>query len=272
MKHAFSIAIGSLVVLVVSTSTISAQGESSHARRRSAAPALGGKWSVMVSLNVANDTPIVTAALRADAPVRGWLQTAIPTLIVRCQTPHDHDETVLLSTKGLAVQPGLDVYIVTGMPASVDHSSEGAHTISVRFDADPAEHWGTVESTDAEALFIAPLYAAQMVGKLAHSRRLLVEFTPLNAPPAIIAFDARGFKTHAARVLAACPRVDRTKGRYPPGVEPLTGPAELLIGRYTETIRSGFGVLKAGHRPKRSAVRARAVRARHVRRRAASRA
>ena len=173
--------------------------------------------------------------------------------------------------KGLPIQPGLDVYIVTGMAAS-DDRGDGTHTISVRFDSDPAEHWGTVESTDTEALFIAPLYATQMVGKLTHSRRLLVEFTPLNAPPAMIAFDTRGFKTHAARVLAACPTVDRTKGRYPLGVEPLTGPSEPLIGRYTDTIRSGLRALKAGHRPKRSAVRLRAARSRHVRRRAADRA
>ena len=272
MKHALSIVVGSLVLLMVSASTLSADvKKASLTRPRLPAPAVGGKWSVMVSLNIANDSPIITAALGADAPVKGWLQTAIPQLVVRCQTPPPRDETVLLSTKGLPVQPGLDVYIDTRMPASVD-GSNGLHTISVRFDSNPVEQWGTVESTDTEALFIAPFYAMQMVGKLTHSQRLLVEFTPSNAPPAIIAFDTRGFKAHAARVLAACPQVDRSRGRYPPAVEPLTGPTEPLIGRYTGTLRSGLGVLKAGHRPKRSAVRMRAARSRHVKRRAASRA
>ena len=271
MKHAPSIVIGGLVLLMVSASPISAQVKSLHTRQRVPVQAVGGKWSVMVSLNVSNDTPIVTAALGADAPIRGWLQTAVPTLVVRCQTPRDQDETVLLSTKGIPVQPGLDVYIVMGGAAIVNHS-DGVHTLSVRFDSDPVEQWGTVGSTDNDALFVAPVYARQMVGRLTHSRRLLVELTPLNAPPAIIAFDTLGFKAHAARVLAACPRGDRIRGRYPPGVEPLTGPTEPLIGRYTGTLRSGLGVLKAGHRPKRSAGRLRSARSRHVRHRAASRA
>ncbi len=157
------------------------------------------------------------------------------------------------------------------MPASVDHRA-GTHLISVRFDADPVEHWGTVESTDAEALFVAPFYARQMIGKLTHSRRLVVEFTPLNAPPATVSFDTRGFKIHAARVLAACPAVDRTKGRFPLGVEPLGSPTEPLIGRSTETSRSGLAALKVGHRAKRSAVKLRAARSRHVGRRTVKRA
>jgi hypothetical protein len=268
MTRALSVVIGGLVLLMASASTISAQGRPSHTRRRVPVPAVGGKWNVMVSLSVTNDTPIVTAALRADAPIRRSLQTATPTLVVRCQTPPPRDETVRLSTKGLPVQPGLDVYIDIGMPESVDHG-DGTHIISVRFDSDPLERWGTVESTDAEALFIAPFYARQMVGKLTRSQRLLVEFTPLNGPPETIWFDTRGFKTHAARVLAACPPIDRTKGRYLPGMEPPIGVPEPLIGRYTETL---LGLtLKAGHRSKRSAVRLRAARSRHVRRRAASR-
>jgi hypothetical protein len=263
MKQAVSIAAGGLVLLMMSTSTISAREKTAKTH---VPAAVGGKWNVTVSRNVASDTPIVTAALRADAPIRGWLQAAIPTLVVSCQTPPPRDEIVLLSTKGLPVQPGLDVYIDTGVRSSADHG-DGTHLIGVRFDAAPAEHWGTIESTDAEALFIAPFYARQMVARLTQSRQLLVEFTPSNAPPAIISFDTRGFKLHAARVLAACPKVDRPKGRYPLGVEPLTGPTELLIGRY-----SAGAVLKAGHRSKRSALRLRAARSRHVRRRAASRA
>jgi hypothetical protein len=268
MKQAVSITLGGLVLLMVSTPTISAREKKVQAHDPAA---VSGKWSVMVSTNVGNDTPIVTAALRADAPIRGWLQTAIPTLVVRCQTPPPRDEIVLLSTKGLPVQPGLDVYIDTGVRSSVEQG-DGTHLISVRFDANPAEHWGTVESTDTEALFIAPFYAQQMVAKLTHSRQLLVGFTPSNAPPALISFDTRGFKMHAARVLAACPKVDRTKGRYPLGVEPLVGPTEPLIGRNTDTIRSAGAVLKVGHRPRRSTARLRAARSRHVRRRAASRA
>jgi len=112
MKQARSLAIVGLVLLAVSASTVSAQVKPPHTRPRAPGPTAEGKWSVTVSLNVSNDTPTVTAALAADAPIRGWPQAAVPTLVVRCQTPRDQDETVLLSTRGLPVQPGLDVYLV----------------------------------------------------------------------------------------------------------------------------------------------------------------
>jgi len=271
VTRALLVAAGALVLVMASSSAINAQVKPSHPPASGSTAAAGGKWTVMVELNVATDTPIVTAALRAEAPVRGWLKTATPTLVVRCQVPPPRDEITRLSTSGLPVQPGLDVYFDTGIAASVDHKA-GAHLISVRFDADPVEQWGTVESTDAEALFVAPFYARQMIGKLTHSRRLVVEFTPLNAPPATVSFDTRGFKVHAARVLAACPAVDRTKRRFPLAVEPLGSPAEPLIGRSAETTRTGLAPLKVGRRTKRSAVKLRAARSRQVGRRTVKRA
>ena len=58
MKNARSIAISGLL-LMVATATISAQAKPSHARARVAATAAADAWNVIVSLNVANDTPIV---------------------------------------------------------------------------------------------------------------------------------------------------------------------------------------------------------------------
>lgn len=134
------------------------------------------------------------------------------------------------------------------MPVGDSHRA-GTHIIGVRFDGDRQERWGTVESTDTEALFVAPFYAKQLIGKLTHSRQLVVEFTPRSAPPATVFFDTRGFRMHAARVLAACPAIDRPKGQFPIGVEPWSGATEPLIGRDTDTIRVGAAAVKAGRSP-----------------------
>lgn len=167
------------------------------------------KWVVSASKNPMNDKPIVTATLRANIPAEGWLVKATPMLVVRCQTPL---EAVHMDER-LPFQPGLDVYIATGMPASVENG-EGIHTIHVRFDDDKSRGWGTHESNDKKALFIAPAFATQMIltdELLLKSKRMLVQFTPFNATPVIIQFDTEGFEKHASSVLAACPPVDRSK-------------------------------------------------------------
>lgn len=171
-------------------------------------PAGAGKWVITSSINPLNDKKIVTAMLRAEAPIKGWLATATPTLVVRCQTPLRAESLPAF----LPVQPGLEVYVVTDMPAQVENA-EGLHQMQLRFDDQPAREWGGRESTDKKALFFAPVYATQIVvtdRMLLTSKQLLVGFTPFNASPVVIRFDVRGFRTHAKTLLAACPAVDRS--------------------------------------------------------------
>src|SRR5438874_834288 len=130
----------------------------------------------------------------------------MPTLVVRCQTPLKAEKF----PDFMPFQPGLEVYIVTGMPANVENG-EGLHQIFVRFDDEKAQQWGSRESTDEKALFIAPAYATRIVVShhtLADSKRMLVQFTPFNASQVLITFDTRGFDRYVDQVLDACPPVD----------------------------------------------------------------
>jgi hypothetical protein len=172
-------------------------------------PVGAGRWVVTTAKNPLNDHAIVTAVLTASAPIKGWLATATPELVVRCQTPL-HPSTF---PPFLPVQSGLEVYVVMGMPATVENA-EGKHSLQVRFDDQPARTWGTSESTDKKALFVAPIYATEMLvtkRTLATSKQMLVGFTPFNASPVLITFDVRGFRTNLNRILAACPVMDKSQ-------------------------------------------------------------
>jgi hypothetical protein len=182
------------------------------------------KWKVATTKDQMNDRSIVTATLQAETPARGWLTTTVPTLVVRCKTPPPTDPLVGIAkrTPFLPVQPGLDVYVVTGTAASVENA-EGKHTIRVRFDGQLARQWNASESTNDTSLFLAPALTVQMVVTdqwLVTSKRMLFEFTPFKASPVIITFAVTGFDTHVDQVLAGCPVVDKTQWRFPPGQEP----------------------------------------------------
>jgi len=182
-------------------------------------PPSGGKWKISTTKNPMDDRPIVTATLKAEAGIEGWLSKSLPDLIIRCQTPSNGTREF---PDIMPVQPGLEMYVVTGMPATVENA-EGKHMVRVRFDDQPAQQIGTSESTDHNALFFAPFFTTKFIvthGTLSSSKQLLVQFTPFNASPVIIKFDTRGFAVHEHTVLSACPQVDQSKWRFPPGQEP----------------------------------------------------
>ena len=165
--------------------------------------------------------PIITASLKAEEPITGWLKTATPTLVVRCKTPAAGDPIagIAARTPFLPVQPGLDVYVDLGMPATVENV-EGKHTVHIRFDDHPERRSGSSESNDKETLFLAPATAVQMVltsRALLKGNRMLFQFTPFNASPAIATFDIRGFDNHVGQILEACPAANYAAWTFPPG-------------------------------------------------------
>jgi len=131
-----------------------------------------------------DDSKGVSFYLKAENTVEGWLAREKPSLMVRCREKHTN------------------VYMVTGMPASVESGHLEGHTVRVRFDDAPAERQQWTESTDKEALF-APS-AVQMARSISRSKTLRVEFTPFNASPAVVTFDVSGFNEHIGKVAAAC--------------------------------------------------------------------
>jgi len=147
-------------------------------------PPPGGKWTEARQASQMDDTQGVTFHLEAENSVEGWLKRGKPSLIVRCR------------------EKRTDVYMVTGMPASVESGDLDGHTVRVRFDDMPAQQQRWSESTDKEALFATS--AVQMARNLAKANLLRVEFTPFNASPAIATFDVGGFDQHIGQLAAAC--------------------------------------------------------------------
>ncbi len=147
-------------------------------------PSPGGKWAEARQASQMDDTQGVTFHLEAENSVEGWLKRGKPSLIVRCR------------------EKRTDVYMVTGMAASVESGDLDGHSVRVRFDDAPAQQQRWSESTDKEALFAAS--AVQMARSLAKSKTFRVEFTPFNASPAVATFDVTGFDQHIGKVAAAC--------------------------------------------------------------------
>jgi hypothetical protein len=98
---------------------------------------------------------------------------------------------------------------VTDTPAAVEYG--GGHTVRLRFDADAPRVEDWPQSSDHAALF-AP-EPEVFLERLRSADRLLVEFTPSNASPVIVAFDSRGLQHHVNQLIEACPKATRVKRR-----------------------------------------------------------
>ena len=144
----------------------------------------GGKWTQSQDTSVMDDSKGVTFFLAGEGEIVGWLQRKTPSLVVRCK------------------EKKTDVYMVTGMSASVESGDLDGHTVRVRFDDAAAQRQRWSESTDKEAMF-AP-NAVQMARATAKAKMLRLEFTPFNASPVIATFDVSGFDEHIGKVAAAC--------------------------------------------------------------------
>jgi len=152
-----------------------------------AAPPKAGKWLVHTERSKMDDSETVSVGVNADERVKGWLISATPTLLVRCQ------------------EKKLEVFIDLGMPASVERGGNlHMHHVRLRFDHNPAttQSWG--ESTDRKALF-ALGNTDMIVTKLATSKQLVFEFTPFSAAPAVVTFNVDGFPEQLQRLRKGCP-------------------------------------------------------------------
>lgn len=190
------------IAMVVAVTEIGAQGSPD-------------RWRLNTTKNPMNDKAVVSAILRAENPIRSIVGAVTPELVVRCQTRLEAD----LAQKAAAVspwvplQPGLDLYIVTGVPAEVENA-EGLHSTWVRFDDRPATRQNARQSTDNQALMFSASFATDVVvfrKSLSESQKMLVQFTPFNSNPVVLQFNVSGFGKHLPKILAACPAVDQSK-------------------------------------------------------------
>jgi hypothetical protein len=130
----------------------------------------------------ADRSRMTTFWLDAENPVGIWMKRVRPTLSVRCSGR------------------SLEVFVVASA-ASIE-SSDGLHTVRLRFDegGELVERWA--ESDDRQALFAAdgPATARRIAG----AGTVSFGFTPYNASPVVARFDVRGLSDTMAKVSKTC--------------------------------------------------------------------
>lgn len=141
------------------------------------------QWRVSEDASAMDGSKQVVLTRDAENDIQGSYHSERPSLIVRCK------------------EGKTEVYMVTGMSASVEYDTE-SHTVRVRFDdgRPTTQHWS--ESTDHNALF-AP-NAVQLAKQLVRAKTLVIEFTPFDASPAVTRFNLQGLGTHLEKVASAC--------------------------------------------------------------------
>ena len=143
----------------------------------------GNQWHKVESKSALDDSTTVGFGLKAEDSIEGPVGKSTPVLIVRCQ-----DKKV-------------EVFISTGMPASVEEGTDDHH-VRLRFDSDApqAEAWS--EATNNEALF-AP-EPARLIKALVGAKKMAFGFTPFDANPQVTVFNVAGLGHQLAQTSGAC--------------------------------------------------------------------
>jgi type VI secretion system protein VasI len=157
---------------------------SSSLKSAAAGTSQAGKWQVSEAKSKFDDSRTVVLRLAAENGIKGWLANSIPQLIVRCQ------------------ERKTEVYVVTGMPASVEYGEFQRHTVRLRYDDDAAITITSSESTDNKALFIPD--AMSSIRRMWTGHALVVGLTPFNANPVTIEFDISGLSSAIQPLREAC--------------------------------------------------------------------
>lgn len=152
----------------------------------------GSKWHVTEQQSPMDDSKTAVLMLDSDDQIQGPLGTVRPSLIVRCK------------------EKSTDVYVTTGMAASIEHDFEGGpsdyHTVRIRLDDGPAKSARWSESTDQHALFAdyGREDIVEFAKEIAAAETLTFEFTPFDGSPQVARFDLRGLDIRLHKVAEAC--------------------------------------------------------------------
>ena len=147
-------------------------------------PATKGKWTQSHYIPAADGSGSITFHLLANGAIFSRLGWKRPGLIVRCNYKSN------------------EVALVTGVAAAVQGDDPDRHPVTLRFDGAPAETQSWRQSFD-DGTLVSP-DAVQTARHISRSRRLRVEFTRVNASPAIADFDVTGLDRHIAAMPEAC--------------------------------------------------------------------
>ena len=190
----------------------------------------GGKWRGGESERSAfDDSPTIIFTLQAEAEFQGWLERHRAALLVRCR------------------ENRTEVFINTGTAASVESGNLDRHAVRIRFDQNEAftQRWS--ESSNNEALFASS--HIPLARQIAQADRMLFQFTPFNANPAVIEFDVRGFDRHIELVAETCnwsvdppPRSTTSQSTIDePSAVPATVDLNTLVGMSRSELQEKFG-------------------------------
>jgi hypothetical protein len=152
----------------------------------------GDKWHVTEEQSPMDDSKTVVLALDSEDKIQGPLGAVRPSLIVRCK------------------EKKTDVYVASGMAASIEHDFEGGpsdyHTVRIRLDDGPANSARWSESTDHHALFAG--YGREnlieFAKKLSGASTLTFQFTPFDGSLQVARFDLRGMDVYLHKVAEGC--------------------------------------------------------------------
>jgi hypothetical protein len=182
----------------------------------------GSQWQVREQRSAMDGSKTLTVFPEAENDIQGWLEVKKPTLLVRCK------------------ERQTDVYVATGMAASVEYGTDD-HAVRLRFgDGAPiAQHWS--ESTANDALF-AP-NAVQLARRMAGAKTVAFEFTPFDANPAVVRFNLDGLRPHLDTVASACGwQIAEEAKRQGPSEPPGEGEAAVISWPQGAYVRADGGV------------------------------
>lgn len=143
-----------------------------------------GKWRVSTSISELDDSTTVVLSLDAENYVQGWLDNALPRLILRCK------------------EKEINAYVNLGTQPEVEYGLYDAATVRVRFDQGEAVTMTANESTKGDALFFQN--PVEMIELMLQSKEMVFEFTPFNANPAVTTFDLRGLESVITPLKQSC--------------------------------------------------------------------
>lgn len=131
-----------------------------------------GKWKSQTQTNSVDDSTTVVLALDADSQITGWLGTATPSLVLRCQ------------------QKKTEAYIDVGVSPHVESGNLDGATITLRFDKNKAVKVNCSKSTDGHGLFLPrPI---EKIKTMLNHESMYLQFVPHNASPTSTTFTLKG--------------------------------------------------------------------------------
>lgn len=151
-----------------------------------ATPQRIGRWDISTSKSSFDDSETVVVSLDADSAIKGWLDTYVPRLILRCQ------------------ESQTEVYVIVGMSQAVESGARDTATVRIRFDSLAAKTQVADQSTSGKALFFRNPRA--FIAEMLPRKKMIFGFTPFNASPVETSFTLDGLTEAVKPLQKACPK------------------------------------------------------------------